>query len=142
LNRIQWQKLAEERLLDAMALQAARRWAAAYYLSGYAVECGLKSCVLHHLEKTGVIFQDRRYLKDLADCWTHDLEKLVGLAGLTAEFGVARGANLALEGYWGVVKDWNETSRYELKTEVEAQALHEAITQEPDGVLRWIRTHW
>ena len=125
-----------------MALQFARRWSAAYYLSGYAVECGLKSSVLHHLDKTGVIFQDRKYLKDLGDCWTHDLEKLVGLAGLTEEFGVACGANPSLLVYWGVVKDWNETSRYELKTEVDARELHEAITQESDGVLRWIRTHW
>jgi hypothetical protein len=142
LNRVQWQNLTEERLLDAAALLAAGRWAAAYYLSGYAVECGLKSCILHHLEKTGAIFQNRKYLKDLGDCWTHELDKLVELADLTAERGVACGANPALDGYWSVVKDWKETSRYELKSEVDARLLYEAITQEPNGVLQWIRTHW
>jgi HEPN domain-containing protein len=38
-------QLAEERLLDAAALLAARRWAGAYYLAGHAVECGLKACI-------------------------------------------------------------------------------------------------
>jgi hypothetical protein len=142
LNRAQWQYLAEERLLDTALLLNAQRWATAYYLAGYAVECGLKSCVLHHLERTGVIFQDRDYLKQLGGCWTHELDKLVYLAGLTVELGRASGAKPALAGYWGIAKDWKETSRYEQKTEIEARELHEAITNEPDGVLRWIRTHW
>jgi len=33
--------LAETRVADAMALLQAGRWAAAYYLLGYAIECGL-----------------------------------------------------------------------------------------------------
>jgi hypothetical protein len=129
-------------LLDAKAFLDAGRWAAAYYLAGYAVECGLKSCVLSHLERTGMIFKERKYLKNLAGCWTHDLDVLVGLAGLIEELGIASGANPALGGYWGVVKDWEETSRYVQKPEAEARALYEAITHEPDGVLRWLRTRW
>jgi hypothetical protein len=142
LNRAQWQQLAEERLLDAAALLKAHRWSAAYYLSGYALECGLKSSVLHYLEKTGIIFLDRKYLKDLGDCWTHDLVTLVRLAGLIAEQGIAFKANPAFLRYWGDVTNWSETSRYEQKSEAEAKALYEAITHDPDGVLRWIRIHW
>jgi hypothetical protein len=63
VNRAQLQKLAEEKVLDALALLAAGRWAGAYYLAGYAVECGLKSSVLRHLDATGIIFRDREYLK-------------------------------------------------------------------------------
>jgi hypothetical protein len=70
------------------------------------------------------------------------LVKLVNLAGLDAEFGAACGANPTLNAYWGVAKDWKETSRYELKSEAEARALLEAVTNEPDGVLRWIRSRW
>src|SRR4051812_16006672 len=97
VNRTQLRALAENRLLDAQALIAAGRWSAAYYLTGYAVECGLKSCVLRYLDDTGYIFRDRDYLKSLADCWTHDLLKLVKIAGLDADFGIARGASAALE---------------------------------------------
>lgn len=142
VNRADLQALMERRILDADALLKAGCWAAAYYLAGYAAECGLKSCILHYVQQTGMIFRDRKYLKDLGDCWTHQLDQLVNLARLTAALGEATGVNPALRGYWGVVKDWKETSRYEDKTEDEARALYEALTHEPDGVLRWIRIHW
>lgn len=131
MNRAELQRLAEARLLDAQALMGAGRWSAAYYLAGYSVECALKSCVLHHVEKTGMIFRERRYLKSLADCWTHELDLLVELAGLTAELGTACGANPALAGFWGVAKVWKETSRYEEKTQLDAEQLYEAISHEP-----------
>ena len=35
------QQLAEDRILDAASLLAVGRWSGAYYLAGYAVECGL-----------------------------------------------------------------------------------------------------
>jgi hypothetical protein len=142
VNRLDLQTLAERRIQDANALLLANRWAAAYYLAGYAVECALKACILHHVERTGMIFRDRKYLKDLGDCWTHQLDRLVNLAGLTVELGTATKANSALLSFWGVAKDWSETSRYEDKTEAEARALYEALTHEPDGVMRWLRTHW
>lgn len=142
MNRKQLQALAKTRLKDAKALLGRKRWAAAYYLTGYVVECALKSCILRHLDQTGIIFSDRKYLKDLEGCWTHDLVKLVNLAGLDAEFGAAQGANPALAGYWVVTKDWKETSRYEERTEAEARLLFEAVTHDPDGVFRWIQSRW
>jgi hypothetical protein len=142
VNRAELQRLAGERVRDADVLLAGGQWSGAYYLAGYAVECGLKSCILHHLERTGILFKERKYLNKLADCWTHELDKLLDLANLTADLGVACGANPALRGYWGVAKDWKETSRYEQKTEAEARGLYEAITHDPDGVLKWIQRHW
>jgi hypothetical protein len=46
MDRTGWQRLAEEWIEDARALLAAHRWGCAYYAAGYAVECGLNSCVL------------------------------------------------------------------------------------------------
>lgn len=142
MTREDLQKLAKDRVDDATALISTQRWSAAYHLIGYALECGLKSCVLAHVQNTGMIFRDRIYLKNLADCWTHDLDKLVQLAGLTADLGKAVSVNTNLQSNWLVAKDWKETSRYEEKTEVEARELFEAITNEPDGVLSWIRMFW
>ena len=79
LNRVQLQQLAEDRTLDSQSLLAAGRWSAAYYLIGYAVECGLKACVLNHIVNSGVVFQDRKYAER---CWTHRPEELVKLANL------------------------------------------------------------
>ncbi len=134
MNRKQWQKVAKEQLKDAKVLLGRKRWAAAYYMSGYVIECGLKACLLRHLGESDAVFGDEKYLKRLADCWTHDLAKLVSLAGLEADFGVARGANPALGDYWRVVKDWKETSRYvETRPEREARTMFDAVSHNPNG---------
>jgi HEPN domain-containing protein len=142
VNRAELQRLAVERLRDAELLLAGGQWSAAYYLAGYAVECALKSCILHYIERTGAIFRDRDYLNKLSKCWTHDLEKLLELANLVAELGLTIQANPVLRKRWGIVNDWKETSRYDQKAEADARLLHEAITQDPDGVLQWIKKHW
>jgi hypothetical protein len=142
VDRKHWQALAKERLKDAKALLGRHRWPGAYYLSGYAVECALKACLLKYLGESGAVFGDQSYLKQLAGCFTHDLVKLVILAGLDGDFKAARNANTTLAANWGTVKDWKETSRYELKSELEAKALYEAVGNNPDGVYSWIRTRW
>jgi hypothetical protein len=70
------------------------------------------------------------------------LASLVKTANLEREFGIAQGANKQLEVFWGVVKDWTEESRYQDKGKAEAEQLYEAIVNEPDGVLKWIKSHW
>jgi len=98
------------------------------------VECGLKACVLAYLEThIDIIFREKRF---------SELKALVELAALDANLEADMTGNPILRGNWGVAKDWKETSRYEEKTEREARTLFEAITNEPNGVLRWIRGHW
>jgi HEPN domain-containing protein len=142
VNRKELQALAVARVNDAKALLGRKRWAAAYYLAGYAVECGLKACVLRFVEDTGLIFGQKDGLKRLAECWTHDLEKLVGIANLTRELQQARQQSEKFDEYWAVVKKWTEVSRYETKLEDQARELFEAITKPDDGVMRWIRSRW
>ncbi|MFO0960409.1 MAG: hypothetical protein U0800_23735 [Isosphaeraceae bacterium] len=139
MNRSRLRMLAEGRVLEAQALLDAGFWAGAYYLAGYAVECGLKACVLAYIEDTGVIFQDRRFSDK---CWTHDVEELVKLAGLERDRGLDISANPVLGVNWMVVKDWDEGSRYSQWTELQARKLFEAITSPTDGVLPWIRARW
>jgi HEPN domain-containing protein len=142
MDRTRLQNLAKMRPQDAKALLGKKRWSAAFYLCGYAVECGLKACILRHLGESGAVFGDAAYLRRLGNCWTHDLVELHKLAGLDAEFGAARGANVVLDTFWSVVKEWKEVSRYEETTEADARALYEAVSHETDGVFRWIRSRW
>jgi hypothetical protein len=58
LTKVQLRQLSEDRILGAECLLAAGRWSGAYYLSGYAVECGLKACIMAYNQATGAIFQD------------------------------------------------------------------------------------
>ncbi|MHB1422186.1 MAG: hypothetical protein ACYC3I_03100 [Gemmataceae bacterium] len=125
--------------MDAKSLLDAGRWACAYYVAGYALECALKSCVLTYVEKSGIIFDDPKFL---AGCRTHKLEDLLKLANLQAAHGVAVGAKPVLLGNWSAATNWTEESRYEQRSKKDAEELYEAITNNPDGVLPWIKLHW
>jgi HEPN domain-containing protein len=139
VNRAQLRQLAEERILDAECLLSGGRWSGAYYLAGYAVECGLKACIMVYVEASGAIFLDKKYSEK---CWTHDFEDLLDLANLTPTMDADVAANAALSTNWGIAKDWRETSRYEQKTQSQAQGLYDAITNHSNGVLPWIRLRW
>jgi len=141
MNRSDLQKLAEDRLLDAAALLAAGRWAGAYYLAGYAVECGLKSCILSRVGDTGVIF-DESQKKFSERCLTHDVEELVKLADLERVRGLDVSANPNLGASWQTVKDWKVESRYAQMTETKARGLYDAVADGTNGVLQWIRGRW
>src|SRR5947209_173105 len=108
--------LAQLRLEDAEGLLAIKRWACAYYVAGYAVECALKALIVRGAERTGSLFDDKKLAIQLLDgFFIHDLEKLVKVAGLEADFGLARGANPALDNNWTIAKGREETSRYGMR---------------------------
>jgi len=141
-TRAEWQQLAEDRILDAQAhlVLAVARWSAAYYLIGYAVECGLKSCVLARVvAHPEIIYEDRKFSNE---AWTHDIENLLLVADIKAARDADAAANAAVFNNWQRVKDWNEKSRYLQKTQIEAQLLFDAVTDPHDGVMQWIRLRW
>ncbi len=137
MTKADLQQLAEERIIDAKVLLDAGRWGCAFYVAGYAVECGLKACIanLFKLES----FPEKTFSDK---CYIHDLERLLSLAGLKSELDVEGAANVNLYNNWSTVLGWNETRRYEQKTQAEAQAIYAAITDTPDGVFAWIRRQW
>jgi hypothetical protein len=139
LNRIELRQLSGERIEDAKALLAVSRWPGAYYLAGYALECALKSCVLAYVERTGIIFEDKKFAER---CWTHDLETLVQQAGLKAQLGLTISASPQFATNWLTTKDWSESARYRLSTQQQAEELFEAITNHSDGVLPWVKNYW
>jgi hypothetical protein len=107
-----------------------------YYLSGYAVECALKACIAK---------QTRRHefppkAKYAHEVYTHKLESLLKLAGLEKQLDSDMATNLALARNWGVVKGWDEESRYR-STGLNGKDLLAAIVG-PDGVLLWIKQRW
>ena len=141
-SRAEWQTLAEDRILDASAhlVAGVDRWSAAFYLIGYAVECGLKSCVLVRVAAhPEVIYQDKKFSND---AWTHDIESLLVVADIKDVRDRDVKANAQLYLNWQRVKDWNEKSRYLQKTQTEAQRLFDAVTDPTAGVMQWIRARW
>ena len=129
-TKAEFQELAEQRLSEAKALLDLGKWDGAYYLAGYAVELGLKACIIKRLMATDA-FPDREFSRN---CYTHSLEKLVGLAGLNEPRGAAVGADPALQDNWVIVKDWSEESRYHRIDRDEAELLYAAVTDDAHGV--------
>ena len=140
MNRLEFQALAEERIVDATLLLAGGQWSAAYYLAGYAVECGLKACIVKRVTAAaGVIFEDRKFSDK---CWTHSIDELVKLAGLEATRKSDSAANPAFDGNWTIVQKWSEQARYQTTARNDAQNLLDAITDPLNGVMQWIRVRW
>ena len=138
MNRSDLQKIADLRVGDAKALLDAGRFEAAYYLLGYAVECAFKSCIAKQIKEFD--FPDRKLL---AQSYSHDLTKLLGLSGVAHLLEKDLETNRALESNWGVVKDWSEESRYDPSVrENWARDMYVAVTDSANGVLPWLKNHW
>jgi HEPN domain-containing protein len=143
MNRIDFQQLAELRLKEAKALLAADFPDGAYYLAGYAVECALKACIARKTQEFD--FPEK---KRVNDSHTHDLGKLLMLAGLSEDLQCEFAADAAMEWRWGIVRDWSEESRYEIFQDSEAERIQRAtlminvIGAQSGGIMQWIKQRW
>ncbi|MGF9648707.1 hypothetical protein AAIH32_12065 [Pseudarthrobacter oxydans] len=130
-------ELSRRRVAEAGSLLQGEHWSGAYYLAGYAVECALKACILssvrkyHMPEKTAI-----------NDSYSHDIEKLARIAGITSALQARQQSDTAFAVNWRLVTEWSEASRYEIKTEIEAREMMTAVTHRVRGVLPWIRKQW
>jgi HEPN domain-containing protein len=100
MNRRSFQKLAGARLLDSKALLKAKRYDAAYYVAGYAIECALKACIAKRTRLYDFPPRDTR------DFYSHEIEKLLNLAGIKKYFQQERSNDAILAQHWDTVKDW------------------------------------
>jgi hypothetical protein len=113
-------------------------WTGAYYLTGLAVECALKSCLANAVKEHD--FPDKEFVNGM---YVHNLEKLFKLNGvlwaaLQAEMKIDPGLNVN----WSTVKDWDDGKRYSVVGELEARALYDATTEAGVGVMEWVRRRW
>lgn len=137
MNRTDLHQLAEMRIREAEALLKNGYHEGAYYLAGYAIECALKACVAKQIRKHD--FPDKKLIND---SYTHDLNKLVGLAGLRDDLQKLE-QDPEYAGNWGVIKDWSEQDRYATSIgEQKARDLISAIDDQSKGILTWLKTLW
>lgn len=138
MNRSDLQILADLRIVDAKILLDESRFSGAYYLLGYAVECALKACIAKQIKEHD--FPDKQLV---FDSYTHNLEKLLRISGAKHMFDSLIKTNQFFEVNWNIVKDWTEGSRYDNNvSEVKARDLLNAVTDETNGVLTWLKTVW
>lgn len=137
LTRNQLSALASARFADAQLLLSNSRYSSAYYLAGYAVEFGLKAGVARQVSANTI--PDRDFFNKI---FTHDFDKLIGLAGLKRDFDTKRKASQSFTVNWAIVAEWRPDVRYEVVSAMDCQLLVESIGGANDGVLEWIKQHW
>ncbi len=136
MNKDDLKELSRIRLEEARVLLENGKYDGAYYLCGYAVECGLKACIAKQTKQYD--FPDR---KTVNQSYTHDFTVLVGVAGLELDLGLKK-RDRAFQLNWGIVEQWSEESRYQKRSERDARELYLAVTNRESGVLQWIKQHW
>jgi hypothetical protein len=129
--------LTNERLKECEALLNGKLYSGAYYLAGYSIEFALKACIAKQINQHQI--PEKSFIKDF---YVHDLKTLVKLAGLETDRVSKEKSDADFAINWGVVKDWNESSRYDVWTDVKANEIYNAITNVKGGILVWIRQYW
>jgi len=137
LNRDDFKTLARLRISEARSLLHAGHPSGAYYLAGYAIECGLKAVIAGQTQQHE--FPDKQRA---LDSFVHDLEKLSRTSKLDGLLDAAARINPGLRQNWDRVIGWSESSRYEIFDEAAAQDMLDAVGEERNGVLPWIMQYW
>jgi hypothetical protein len=138
MNRAELQALAELRVKDAEILLNNGCFAGAYYLVGYAVECGLKACIAKQFHEHDI--PDKKLVLGV---YEHDLVKLLTLSGNKSEHELAAQGSADFRRAWETIKKWTPEVRYD--PSVSEQAAREAFTAVTDanfGVMPWIKKYW
>ncbi len=138
MNKKDLEKLVDIRVNEATTLFNNKCYEGAYYLLGYALECAIKACITKQVKEND--FPD----KDLANkAFTHDLGKLIGVAGLTKELNDYEKLDEDFKLNWAVAMEWSEQARYDKQiAETKVNDFFEAVTNDKNGVLIWIKKWW
>ncbi len=137
ISRYDLQSLASTKLSDSQLLFENGRNSNAYYLAGYSIELGLKACIARIMLPD--VIPDKQLINSI---YVHDLNKLLGVAGLRAELENEAKRNPRLQENWDIVAQWTEESRYQQTEKALAHYLLSAVVEENHGIFPWIKKHW
>ena len=127
-------RLAEKRFEEAGILLERRKYSGAYYLSGYCIELALKAGYCKKVGKYNFPPEREIYNK----LYSHDLNDLLEISGYKSSFETEILTDNSLYAAWGVVKEWDETTRYKIAGRVDAKSMISSTKR----VLDWIKTKW
>ena len=133
LNRTYFQRIAEERVVEAKAPYAAKR----YPGGGGPVECALKAVICRKTQMHS--FPDKKQSDEM---YTHNLVKLLGLSGLDSVHAAQARIDPVFARNWNTIKDWSEASRYKMNAHYRARDLISAVDGGPSSFMPWVQTRW
>ena len=131
---------SRQRLADAQALFNAARWRGAMYIAGYAVECLLKTKLIHiydckNLEELEDLLRQRSILSADRTVFTHRLEDLLRL---TPGYNRLK-QNRDLWHMFHAVNLWTPQWRYTAKQATQQEATR--FLTRIENILHWINNN-
>ncbi|GAB2792978.1 hypothetical protein GCM10027275_42460 [Rhabdobacter roseus] len=129
--------MAQERLDEAQLLYVNTFFSGAYYLSGYAIELGLKAVICKRLNIE--MFDGQAPGKVAKTFQIHELPDLIILSGLHQNLEKLKNEDVNFAKTWSIVSGWSEQRRYEYGCK-----LHTAKKFLDSVVLfmSWIQQYW
>lgn len=137
VNRWDFQELSKVRLREARYLLEKQCFDGAYYLAGYAVECGLKACIAREIRRYD--FPDK---SKVDQTHTHNIRQLVRVAGLEDARTERAMSEPDFDKNWVAVERWSPLSRYRRNDSQDAHTLWKAVNDRKNGVMSWIKAYW
>lgn len=137
LTKAVLEQLAVARVAEAGHLLNSGYFSGAYYLGGYAIELALKACIAEAFQPR--IIPDKRFVERI---YTHDLVKLVDLAGLERHRIERSKRDSKFAEHWEIITAWSESARYDISVETTARGVVDALRDRDHGVFEWIRSYW
>lgn len=131
--------LADQRLAEARHLLQTGFPGGAYYLGGYAVECGLKAVIAS-------VYVNQSFPDDLKR-WSmlkiHEPDRLMDICrDLKPGMANALSSSTTLKRNWRIIQSWTPTVRYASNiVTTDAGSLLAAIDDESSGILPWLKTY-
>lgn len=139
-------QIAETRLNEARVLYDNGYYDGAVYLCGYVVEASLKAMICKTLGILDYPGYDRDTNALKSAFFTHNLDNLKVLAGLSSELNIGNTAKAKLVGHWSLLSQgWNSEMRYEMNgstSKTKAEEMFNALEDPVDGFFTWIKTLW
>jgi hypothetical protein len=133
-------KISNLRLIEVKVLNRKRLYDGAKYLSGYVIEAALKARICSILDS------DYPEIGEISRSFmTHKFDILIKLGGLQNQLDNELSANINFKTNWSIVTNWSESYRYKpfgSSNETEIEDLLQALEDNNDGVLTWIKNRW
>ena len=130
--------MSDDRFREAELLHTNGFHSGAYYLSGYAVEYGLKAVICKRLNIE--MFERKIVPGEVAKAFQiHDIEYLIILAGLHQDLEDLKSDDAAFAKAWSLVSEWSEQRRYDYGCKPETAGR---FLQAVKAVMVWIQKNW
>ncbi len=143
-TRSELKKIALNRIAEAKALHKSGFYDSAIYIAGYSIELALKAVICKKLD--WVEFTPKSLRNETAKAFkVHDLLTLAIMGGVWTKIEQETNINPVFKANWDIISKWTESQRYEAigtNDEIKSKEFIEAIENQTDGVLFFLKKRW